>query len=127
MVCRVWLPESDRAAAKVHLVRARAPPLGVSDYGDIERRQAQHRYARALVRYLVRNATQPERVGLRVLLLAYHFQEPEGREKQQEFAARLGLDPARVSAGLRELRDVLNNLETASFQAGSEDPGKLPL
>ena len=80
---------------------------------------------RALVRYLVRNATQPERVGLRLLLLDYYFQDREVREKQQDFAIRLGLDPARVSAGLRELRDVLENLETARSEAEPELPVKV--
>jgi hypothetical protein len=82
----------------------------VNTLGDIERRRIRHETIRATVQWLARAAKSPRRVGLRVLLLDFALRDPEAREKQKEFAARVGLSEARISAGITGLLASLDEL-----------------
>lgn len=63
---------------------------------------------RALLDYLTRCASDPDRIGRRVLLVRHLLQEDvEFGESQLSLANKLGVSEARVSAALNEIRDFL--------------------
>lgn len=81
---------------------------------------------RALVKYLTRRAKDPERIGVRVLMLEYALRRRCGfPEKANSFARYQKLSPARVSEALTLIDAVLDDLETRNFTQNEIEPHRL--
>jgi len=65
---------------------------------------------RDLVRWLTRNAKTPERVFQRVQSVQHRFQQESQREKQRQFAERLGISKARASAAIIEAEAAIHDI-----------------
>lgn len=79
---------------------------------------------RQLIRWLLRNAQEPERVYKRVLQLDYVLRKDEQREQQKELAKRLNVGSTRCSIAISEAEGFLQDMQNRTSRSKpNEEPG----
>lgn len=74
---------------------------------EIETRRIKDETVREVLRRLVKNAKDPERIGRRVLAWDFELRRGEQREKLLTFAQRLGVSSAAASQSVAEAEAAL--------------------
>jgi hypothetical protein len=74
----------------------------MSTLTDIEARQTRDQTIRALLRWLMRDARDPTRIGRRVLILNYRLNGQPAGDRMLKLAKELGVSSARVSIAVAD-------------------------
>src|SRR5436190_1821333 len=80
-----------------------------------EVRRLKEEALRDLVHWLTRNAKTPERIFQRVQSVQHGFQQESQREKQRQFAERLGISKPRASAAIIEAEAAISQITQGRY------------
>jgi uncharacterized protein YigA (DUF484 family) len=99
----------------------------MSVLSDIETRRIRDETIREVIRHLMQNARDPERIGRRVLAWDFKLREGEQREKLLTFAKTLGVSSARASTAVSEAEaDLFEVRNVKSVRTDQASLGNCP-